>query len=67
MGSYVFSSTTLPISHMGLGADRVSLRSQWLMWAATGAMFLAVVPYLIAVCTGRSKPVKEEKDAGEWY
>lgn len=25
----------------------------WISWAACGALFLAIIPYLIACCTGR--------------
>lgn len=38
------------------------------MWAATGAIFFAILPYLIACCTGRRRsssdsdmPSKEEE------
>lgn len=42
------------------------MRLQWIVWAATGAMVLAVVPFTVACCTGR-KVRREEKEQDAKY
>ncbi|KAL8293774.1 hypothetical protein RQP46_000475 [Phenoliferia psychrophenolica] len=39
----------------------------WIMWAATGAIFFAIVPFLIACCTGRSSSIEDEPSKEEEY